>query len=86
MRALPAECKHAHGHAQRLLDDKARNALLQYASEFEAKARALRDEQSQPAATLSEQAANAPTGEPEIGPGLFAATKPPEQPREGGSD
>lgn len=86
IRALLAKAKHACGHAQRLLDDKARNTLLKYASELEAKAQSLRDERSQPVATLPEQAANAPTGEPEIGPELIAAMKPPGQPQEGGSD
>jgi hypothetical protein len=76
IRAFLAQAAHARGHAKWLTDARAAHALREYADELEAKAETLRKERAQP--TLPEKAANAPAGEPEIGPDLIAVTKSPE--------
>jgi len=82
IQALLAKAAHARGHAARLMDDEARHALNLYARELEAEAAKLRAEREQPVATLPEQAAEAPRGEPQLGPELAAAMKPPVPPPE----
>lgn len=83
IQALLAKAKQARWHAAKLMDDKAATALRRYADELEARAAAVKKKDAaEPAPTLPEQAANAPTGEPAIGPDLVAAMKPPETPED----
>jgi hypothetical protein len=82
IQALVAKAAKARYHARRLNDQSAARALVRYAEELEAQAEALRKERSQPVDTLPEAAADAPTGEPAIGPELIAAMKPPVPPEE----
>ena len=78
IKRLLAQAERARRHAKWLNDDMARRALLAYAADLEAEAKSLRGERT--VATLPEQAADAATGEPEIGPDLVAAMKPPVSP------
>lgn len=80
IRTLLAKAAHARKHAKWITDDRAANALCEYAAELEAKVEALRKERAAPVPVLPKQAADAPTGEPEFGPALVAALKPTEPP------